>query len=381
MPGRSNINFLDLVYDSAVDPTLWIPLMERLADMTGGAGGWLSQLSTEDGSGCDADDPMSRVDPSWPRRYNEHFAQCNPLHQVGDPREYMRRWSPCILTDEDFIDKDELVRTEFYNDFWRPQDIHAALVVRLAARGAETATLNISRPQRRGQFDGRDIEVVRRYHPHLIRAYDLGRRVAETRDFAGDLTGVLDRSPHGLFVLADTGRLLHVNRAGAALADEDGGLSIGGGRLGASRPQDARRLQALIAAAGTADGEHRSGGSMALATPCRRRPLSVTVAPIRAGRLGLFRSGHSILVCVTDLEAGVSLPEHRLRDLFGLTPAEARVALALFEGLTPREAAARFGLSPHTINAQLAQIFEKTGTRRQSELARLMMRAAGVDLG
>ena len=88
----------------------------------------------------------------------------------------------------------------------------------------------------------------------------------------------------------------------------------------------------------------------------------------------------SVLVCVTDLEAGVSLPQQKLRDLFGLTPAETRLALAIFEGLAPREAAERFAVSPHTVHAQLARIFEKTGVSRQADLVRLMMQAAGVGL-
>lgn len=60
--------------------------------------------------------------------------------------------------------------------------------------------------------------------------------------------------------------------------------------------------------------------------------------------------------------------------MFGLTAAEARVALALFEGLTPREAAVRLSISPHTVHVHLAHIFEKTATNRQAELIRLLMR-------
>jgi len=119
---------------------------------------------------------------------------------------------------------------------------------------------------------------------------------------------------------------------------------------------------------------------MALATPSRQAPLSVTVAPVRAERFSPVYRGHSILVCVTDLEAKVKLPEQTLRELFGLTPAEARLARAIFEGLSPGEAAASFGVSPHTVRVQLGHIFAKTGTNRQSELVRLMMRAVGVDV-
>jgi DNA-binding CsgD family transcriptional regulator/PAS domain-containing protein len=334
----------------------------------------------EDGSGGDEADPMVRIDPIWTRRYVEHFAQRNPLHNVDNPHEYLSRWTPRILTDEDWMDKDDLARTEFFNDFLKPQDIHAALMIRLARRGVEIATLNIGRPQRRGQFARPDLEVAERFHPHLIRAFDLGNRLAATRGLGDALGRVLDASPHGLFVLADDGRVLHVNRAGEALAAEPGGLCVTAGRLGAANASDGRRLQGLIAVAGSPDSERRTGGSMALATPTRRLPLSLTIAPIRSERFAPFRSGHTILVCVTDLEAGVSLPEQRLRDLFSLTPAETRVAVALFEGSNPREAAAAFDISPNTVRVHLARIFDKTGTRRQSELVSLMTRTIGVGM-
>ena len=379
MTVRSNSDFLDLVYEAALDPAAWTPVMERFADMVGGASGWLSQLSTEDDSGADESDPVSRVDPVWPQRYIEHFGQCNPLHHVDDSRAYMRRWRPRILTDEDWMAKESLVRTEYYNDFLRPQGVDSCIMIRLAARGAEIATMNISRATPRGQFSRADIECAERIHPHLIRAFDMGRRFASTRRLAGELASVLDRSQHGLFVLSDDGCVRHVNRAGERLVSETSGLRLQGGRLTAASGADARQLAALIGAAGSPQSERRAGGSMALATPHRSAPLSITVAPVRSEHKTPVFQGHSVLVCVTDLEANITLPEQKLRELFGLTPAEARLALAIFEGLSPSEAAISFGVSPNTARVQLGHIFEKTGTNRQSELVRLMMRAVGVE--
>jgi DNA-binding CsgD family transcriptional regulator/PAS domain-containing protein len=379
MTVRSNSDLLDLVYEAALDPTVWTPVMERFADMIGGESGWLSRLSTEDDSGADESDPLARVDPVWTQRYLNHFGQCNPLHHVENSREYMRRWRPRILTDEDWMAKDALVRTEYYNDFMRPQGIGSCLMIRLAARGVEIATMNFSRTERRGQFSGADLELADRIHPHLIRAFDMGQRFASTRRLAGELASVLDRSQHGLFVLSDDGLVRHVNRAGERLVGEESGLRLVDRRLTAANSADARQLAALIGAAGTPERERRTGGSMALSTPNRRAPLSITIAPVRSDQLAPVYRGHSILVCVTDLEANVTLPEQKLRGLFGLTPAEARLALAIFEGLSPTEAAASFGVSPNTVRVQLGHIFEKTGTNRQSELVRLMMRAVGVE--
>jgi DNA-binding CsgD family transcriptional regulator/PAS domain-containing protein len=379
MTTRNNSDFLDLVYDAALEPALWSTVIERLADMTGGVSGWLSQLDMVDGSGAAEGDPLARVDPSFAPLYIEHFAQRNPLSNVDNADEYLRRWTPKIITDEDWISKEDLLKTEYYNDFMRPQGVHAALMIRLATEGKAITTLNLGRAEGRGQFDRSDLELAGRYHPHLIRAFELGRKFAATRRLSADMASVLDHSPHGVFLLDGTGQVRHVNRKGEALLAESGGLTVVHGRLSAASVEAARQLHAHVCKAALGDDQQRVGGSMAILTPTRRLPLSLTIAPARPDRFAPFHSGPAVLVCASDLEAEVSLPEQRLRDLFGLTPAEARVALALFDGLSPADVAASLGLSFHTVRNQLVRVFEKTGTNRQTDLVRLMMRAIGAD--
>lgn len=61
-------------------------------------------------------------------------------------------------------------------------------------------------------------------------------------------------------------------------------------------------------------------------------------------------------------------PDPRSRDT--LTPQELKVALAVAEGLSNREAAAALFLSPKTIEAHLGRVFRKLGVRSRSQLAR-----------
>ena len=117
-------------------------------------------------------------------------------------------------------------------------------------------------------------------------------------------------------------------------------------------------------------------GGMALTTPDRRRPLSILVSPVRTGPLVDHLGGRSAVVCVTDLDAETILPATQLRLLFGLTEAESRVVLALVDGSTPREASERLGLSFFTVRAHLMHIYQKTQTRGQADLARLLTRVA-----
>lgn len=57
---------------------------------------------------------------------------------------------------------------------------------------------------------------------------------------------------------------------------------------------------------------------------------------------------------------------------FKLSALEARLSLALADGLTINEYSERFFTSPHTTRTHLKSIFQKTGTRRQGDLLRLI---------
>jgi len=56
---------------------------------------------------------------------------------------------------------------------------------------------------------------------------------------------------------------------------------------------------------------------------------------------------------------------------FRLTGAEARVMAGLLEGLQVSEIAERYGVSGNTVRTQLQRLFEKTNTKRQSDLIRV----------
>jgi DNA-binding CsgD family transcriptional regulator len=68
-------------------------------------------------------------------------------------------------------------------------------------------------------------------------------------------------------------------------------------------------------------------------------------------------------------------------DAYGLTHAEARVALAASSGNTIIETAQSLNLSPNTIKTHLRRVFAKTATGRQAELAGLIAAFGSVRAG
>jgi DNA-binding CsgD family transcriptional regulator len=61
-----------------------------------------------------------------------------------------------------------------------------------------------------------------------------------------------------------------------------------------------------------------------------------------------------------------------VQSLFGLAPAEARVATLIGSGLSPRQTAEKLGISVGNVRTTLQHVFTKVGVSRQSELAVLL---------
>lgn len=66
------------------------------------------------------------------------------------------------------------------------------------------------------------------------------------------------------------------------------------------------------------------------------------------------------------------LLEERLRARYRLTEAEARVAVSIGRGLSPKETASALGTSWNTVRTHLRRTFTKTHTGRQAELVRVV---------
>ncbi len=107
------------------------------------------------------------------------------------------------------------------------------------------------------------------------------------------------------------------------------------------------------------------------------RPIVVQVLPA-AGLAGALGETTRAILLLTDLEAQPALPESRLVLLFGLTPAEARLAARLGTGETLEEVAEALQVSLGTARNQLKAIFAKTETNRQAELIALLWRTSDM---
>lgn len=199
----------------------------------------------------------------------------------------------------------------------------------------------------------------------------------EKLQFAGAEHGMFHATTQGLglalLVLDRNRRIVSSNALAEALLAEDEGLHRRGEELVLADVAQHKLVGALLA----------QGGERGLTRFRIERPgrgdLVVTARPVElnaihggAGALALFLARPHRLA-----EAEKSGDPQALRDLLGLTMAEARLAAVLGEGLSLVEAARRLGIAHNTAKVQLRSVFAKTGVHRQAQLVALLASIGG----
>jgi hypothetical protein len=181
--------------------------------------------------------------------------------------------------------------------------------------------------------------------PHLRRAVELHRRIAEMESRADATADVMDRLPISLILVGAKGEILMLNRRAREILRQKDGLAVSRGGLQVLRADETIQLRKLIQGAtmtGAGNSVH-PGGVMTVSQPSLRRPHGILVSPLHRGQslLGVEQSRAAIFI--TDPEAETERQDQILARLFRLTPAEARLADALMHGKSLKDAAEKFG--------------------------------------
>lgn len=206
--------------------------------------------------------------------------------------------------------------------------------------------------------------------PHVARAVQIDHKVEAARWEEEASRALVDRLPVGIVMVDAGGRVLSMNRRAEGFVAGADGLTVDrAGILRAATAAGSARLLELIGAT----AESGSSDAILVERPSQRRPFSVLVTPLADGgsEWGLRRAAAMVVIGDPDLEAEVS-PDS-LRALYGLTGRQAVLVSELCKGGRLEDVAGTFGISRNTAKVQLSRIFERTNTRRQSELIKMIL--------
>ena len=358
------IDAIDGLYSAAMGETSWESALDRLTTVLNFSA---SALTIFEGDQKPLKQLWRNIDEQIRIDYMDHYRHIDPCLMFKHPNER-------LLYDYRFISESGINRSEYYG--WK-QKAHGMCYHVGARTGSDTpflGALTLHRARSQGHADEGEIALFGRVFAHLEQALTVEYRLGLSAAQSGLAVEVLESNRTGIVMLNRAGRVVFVNQAARTMAQLGDGFTLGAEGLTPLRSREDSILKGLIASAHRdPDGPERRGGAMRLPRRSERRdyaaivsPLSVTT-PLFAGLLP------TVAVLLTDPDMATAITPAILEDLYGLTPAEIRVAERLATGETPKQTAEALGVNITTVREHLASLFRKTGTARQSDLIRLLL--------
>lgn len=359
--------FVNIIYGAVLDVNLWKPAMAKLATI---ADAEFATLMDSDFAGSVVyREVLHNLDEKDNHLYLEQYAAIDPRVPVCLGNQKLEWVSDYDYFDDAFREKDR-----FYSELWSRYDLGEALIGTFAREGSRIGTSVLARTRSRGRVSRELRKFLDVAVPHLDRAVKISRRFDALAAEVILSHNVLDALPEPLGCALSDGRLYRANRAfedslraGGVVFAQNGILHVQDPMLQAQFQRAIRECCRIAEGAPSAD----PGAQFTLRIERATEPVCfVTIAPLFAVRLRSWAGRPCALIRID--EPNRDPATRALEQAFGLSVAEARLVNVLCAGGTLAEAADKLGISPNTAKTQLASVFSKTGTSRQSELVALV---------
>ena len=362
--------FEELLEDIVLGDSAWTDLPGALcAGFDGASSGFIRVNPTAQHLSFSA---FANRDPDYIKTYREHFVFKNVWNPIWE-----RAPSGVALASEDIAPARLFRKTEFYNDWLRPQeDMEAGVGIRIDTGNGDIFYLALQYdPARHPHYTEEFKRFFEDLVPPLQRAVKLAGRLSareQTLTAKAALTGRLDCV--AAVVDARSG-LIDANCAAEQAFSRDVPFRVRGRRLSLRGCRGAVSFEQAVAGmsndvAGTPDE---------LFAVVNGRLWLVGLMPVRLHggppTIAIIPAARSVLVvarCV-DQPTGSAAIVARFARAHGLTRAEERLCGAMLEGSGVNELAEANKVTPNTIKTQLRSIFWKTGVNRQTALIRLIL--------
>jgi len=299
--------------------------------------------------------------------YDNHFYALDPFMNM--PRGK-------VFVASELLGERSWFGSEFFRGFLEPIHLRDVMGADLGPlHDGDDCSLRVTRADAEPPFTEEDKAFLGLLLPHVQQAVLLCSQMDQIEIERRLLAGTVDRMQLGTVTLDETGAILSINLEAKAILDERDGIQLSGGVLRAHYPEEQAQLNGLVQAAlgGKEPKTPKLVETVSITRPSGRNKLSVLVRPVPAGEWSDAWHRPKVAIFLRDPDRKAQGTGDVLRQLFGLTRAEAALAVQLANGLTLDEAAESLDIRRNTARAQLRSIFSKMGVTRQTELVRLVL--------
>lgn len=295
------------------------------------------------------------------QEYNAYFHSIDP-----NLTPLLNRSTPEWIADYQYLGEGFIKRSEFYNDFLARHHFKHLIASPFMSTNGGKETLTFLAADNKEQFTPHDLQLLQRFSPHFAMATKLRSQLKNLNQQNQNHTTLMSRLPYGALWVNAKGKMISANDVSQKMLADKDGLYVRDGRLLAVEPDDNARLALAIDLATTPI--NRRGQWLAIQRRKQITKLLLSIIPSADAH-----DEFSALIIIYDASRTVIPSTQLLRNLFQFTPKEAHLAVALLQNETLEEYAQHQQVSYNTVKTHLANLLQKTGTKRQSELIRTLL--------
>lgn len=368
---------IELLYETGIDPEKWQTFCDALGnELTDSVRVMIQGHDLE--TRTTIADVHANYDPHFVDLYRSYYATINPWMPSMAKQDVGK-----VFHDHDVLAREDLIHSEFWSDFIRPQeDISAGVGVILFQEDSRMLVMhgNISWKHQE-KYRNRTTALLELLSPHVRRAFNIQRALRGAQFDSDCYSETLDRIDSAIFLVDGECRLIHPNQTARKLL-KNGALFRLKQRsvLQAHDPVASNEITKSVKAIGNAEYSMLRD-QIAIRSKTDNSTYLSTIVPFQTARrpADMFDalnlgSQPVAMIAVAWPGSNISQTKRSLSNLYQLTPAEIVLATSLQNGQSLQQISTERNVSIHTVRNQLSSVFEKTGTSRQSELIALLAR-------
>jgi DNA-binding CsgD family transcriptional regulator len=347
--------------DAVVDPRVWPQILSEISSAVGAVGAALLQSDVRT-----PDIPRTEgVNEVFDLYFRDGWHNRDLRAERGVP---LLLGGQRVVIDQDILTPDEMKRCDYYQELLAPHGLGWWAVIGFRAGPAHWG-LSIQRSFQQGAFAEEDRRALAQIADRLTETATLSTALG--RVVLSEVTNALGLLNQPALALDRFGFVLDSNAKAEQIFDSE--IRIRNRCLELTDRQARLAFERFIQRLRTASERAALPIEPIIVRRSSKRPLLLRVLPIDGAARSPFLGARALLV-FSDLNSEAGLCRKMLADVFGLSPAEAKLAAALADGLSPEQAARKLGIAKATARSQLKAIFHKTDTHRQSELVAVLSR-------
>ena len=282
-----------------------------------------------------------------------------------------------VVHTEDVLPPAQYADHRFYREFWTPNNVRSFVGAKVAEDDRCVSCIGIMRALDLPPYCPEELQLAGRYFRQLAAAMRISKFLDKVRSVALVGYGLMESSERPMILIDQSMTIVAANTAARGFLHHEGTLLARDEVLRCAAPENERVLgDALNAVFGTSASEAARTSKRTAVRLRDRRSGDVMCSLWRLKpeeTMGAFGASTLVLLTVAIPQGGFRADPVLLASMFDLTPAEARVALAILDGDDPTKIAQRSCLSVATIRSHLKSLFAKTNTHRQAELVHLLL--------